>query len=371
MKHTAYIDEAGNTGDDLTAQDQPLFTIAVLGVPNEKLTSLETEIISLRQKYRLQSTQEIKAITLLGTKNEPLLIDIYNLILENNCLPFFTVIEKRYMSVGRMIEDLFDPAYNDKTDNSWTYPSELKTELANYFYDNLSDDTILKCANAFQKGKYNTISDTYNSIVNEIKGKQFRINVEETINGAYQHLDELSEIRSSSEQSFRSDYGAPSGVLYSPNFTSYFDLLSRLEDFYRRLDVSEVSVVFDSSRQFNSTFKAFFELISQSKQNEIILPNGKPIIFGFSKLKTFTEGDSKSSVHLQLSDILASSVNQFFIKLTHSTAATHFTKSEVYLIGIIYTLLDNRFGDWIVSSKLKHKFGRVFKSEGEKLGKHE
>lgn len=369
MKHTIYIDEAGNTGDDLITPDQPFFTIAALGIPNDSLILLESKIFSLRNKYRLQPTHEIKAKTLIGTKNEPLLSDIYNLIFESNCLPFFTVIEKRYMVVGRMIEDLFDPVYNDRTNNFWTYPSPLKTDLTNFFYDSLSDETISKCANVFQKGQYTEINDTFNSIIKDIKRKKFKFDVEKIANGALPHLEELGKVRLSAEQSFKSDYNAPSGVLFSPNFTSYYELLSRLEEYYRRTTIIGATVIFDSSRQFDATFKAFFELISKSKPNEIILPNGKSIIFGFSKLQDFAQKDSKSIVHLQLSDILASSVNQFFIKMTHSTSATHFTKSEVYLIGIIYILLDNRFGDWIASTKLKHKFGRVFKAEGAKLQK--
>lgn len=368
IKHNVYIDEAGNTGDDLTSSEQPFFTIGAIGIPQDAFSSVESSVLSLRKEYKLQPTQELKAKNLVGTKNEPILLDIFNLLLEKICLPFFTVVEKRYMIVGRAIEDLFDPVYNDNTDNSWTYPSELKTELANFLYDNLNDNTLSTCAIAFQEGQYADVEAAYTLILQDVRGKHFKIDIESILKGASAHLAELSKDKLEAEKGFKKDFSSKSGVLNSPNLTTYFGLLSRVEDFYRKLDTEEVSVIFDSSRQFNAAFANLFLSVSQSAQNKkIILPNSQFLIFGFTKLKTFSDAESKNNLFLQLSDLIASSLNQFFLKCFASQGSTQFTKFEIFLIGFIYMLLDNRFGDWIVSAKLKHQFGRIFQSEGSKL----
>lgn len=367
LKHSVYIDEAGNTGDDLKNQDQPFFTIGAIGIPESAASSIESSISALRKQYKLQSTQELKSKSLLGTKNEPILSDIFNLLFEKMCLPFFTIVEKKFMIVGRTIEDLFDPEYNDNTDNSWTYPSELKTEIANFLYNHLSENTLLHCATAFQQGQLIDIQQAYNEILVDVRGKHFRFDVEKVLVGAQLHLENLSKDKIDAEAVFKKNFGSSSGVFNSPNLTTYFGLLSRIEDFYRQTDVDEVSVIFDSSRQFNAAFANLFISFGNSPQNKIILPNGQSIVFGFAKLKTFRDEDSKNNVFLQLSDLLTSSINQFFIKLVTANSTTQFTEVEVFLIGIIYMLLDERLGDWVVSTKLKHKFGRIFVSEGAKL----
>lgn len=367
MTHTIYIDEAGNTGDDLIYGNQPFFTIAAIGVDDTITGSIQAEVRALRMKYRLPDTQELKASRLVGTRNEGILMDIFNILMEKTCLLFFTVVEKKFMIAGRIVEDLFDPGYNSKTNNSWALPGERKIDLANFLYENLSDQTIALSGTAFQKGELDQLQKAYESITAEVEGKAFTFDVSEILNGASLQIGQLSKNKLEAEEMFKTIFSSHSGVMNSPNLTTYFELLSRLEGFYRGTHVTSVDIIFDSARQFNAAFANLYKTISTAKPNILAFPHKTPLIFGFTHVKSFRDEDSKSNVLVQLADLLASSVNSLILKIARSNSSTAFSEFEVFMIIMVYQLIDDKFGDWIVSKRMKRKFGEVFITEGEKL----
>ena len=345
------------------AINQPFFTIAGICVPSTENSSIEKEVIALKGKYNLSPNYEFKAAKLIGTRNEGLLLDILNIILERNYIPFFTILEKKYMVCCRIIEDFFDPMYNSNTDNSWTHPSSLKTEIADFLHETLLDETIKLSSVAVQKGSLEHVSSAFGCICRDIKGKQFKLDIQTIISGALPHLESLSKSKIDAEEDFKRKFSQASGVLHSPNLTTYFEMINRIENFYRGSQHGTATVVFDSAQQFDLAFANLFTLISKSDANKELRLEGKtPIMFGFKHLTSFKAEDSKQNVFLQFADTIASSINALFNKIAASDSSTKFSEFESTLIALIYKLTEMGYGDWIISAKVKKQFGNAIRT---------
>lgn len=347
-----FMDEAGHTGDDLVKSDQHFFTLASIGLQESDQKIIEKKIPKLKTKYGIEF--ELKGNKLIGKKFEPIIKEIFEELSVSSYLPIFTVLEKRFMIVARIIENYFDPAYNDHTDETWTHPLPFKAELANYFYDSLSDNTINITAAAMQRGKIEDVLKAYEDISKETSDKQ----IKRLLRGAEPHLNKLSE---GLLQAFSNNLdNTPGPVLNSPNYTIYFEHLNKIEDYLRKLNTSG-KIVFDSSRQMNESFNALFERLKNLRGGKQMNFGRSTLYFGFDKIESFSFSDSGETVFLQLADLLATSVNSFFRKMETKDSLWKLTDNEEFWMGYIYILMDHNYGNWIVSKKIKYKYGRFIK----------
>jgi len=352
LKYNFYIDEAGHTGDDLINKDQLFFTMGAIGIPIKDAVAIETMIQTLKAKYRIDF--ELKGKKLIGTKFEPIIPEIFNELFTINFLPVFTVLEKRYMAAAKIIENLFDPAYNDNTDNSWTFPIPQKAVAANYFYNTLSPSTIDLTSIAMQKGKLADIEQAYELICLETRNPTYS----NILKGAAAHLAELSDtlIAIAQDNSFQTR----GPVLNSPNYTIYYEDINKIEHLLRQRKVKG-DLVFDSSREFNEPFKILFEQVKNIKKRTKMRFPDQTLWDGLTNLVSFEHKDSKDSVFIQLADILATAVNSFFRKLERHDSLWVMNKNDEFWIGYIYILLEHDFGNWIISDQLKQKYGGLIR----------
>ena len=352
VQYHFYIDEAGHTGDDLIKSDQLFFTMGALGIPIKDAPVIEAMVETLKEKHRIDF--ELKGKKLIGSKFEPIIPEIFNELFSTNFLPVFTVLEKRFMIAGKIIENLFDPAYNDNTDNSWTFPIPQKAQAANYFYNTLSQSTIEVTSIAMQKGKLTDIKHAYDLICRETRNRKYN----KILKGAEVHLSELSDILIAMAQDNPNQAKGP--VLNSPNYTIYYEHLNKIEHLLRQRKVKG-NLIFDSSREFNEPFgKLFQQLKTIKKKTKMEFPD-QTLYFGFTNLMSFDHKDSKETIFIQLADILATAVNSFFRKLERHDSLWSINKNDEFWIGYIYILLDHNFGNWIISDQLKKKYGRFIK----------
>lgn len=349
IDYNFYIDESGHTGDQLINNDQRFFTMGAIGIPVKDESVIQDTVNSLKRKHRIDF--ELKGSKLIGTKFEPFISEIFNDLFEYNYLPVFTVLEKRFMVVAKIIENYFDPAYNDHTDNSWTFPIPIKVEAANYYYDTLTQETIELAAIAMQKGKFSDISRAFELILDETKKGKFG----QLFMGAKGHLTELSEDLLSAVT--KNPDQVSGTALNSPNYTIYFSHVNKIEELLRARSFKG-DIVFDSSREFNLPFASLFKRIKEvEKKTTMQFPKGT-LFFGLENLRSFHYKDSKDTVFIQLADLLSTSINSFFRKLDRHDRLWNLTANEEFWLGFIYVMLENDFGDWIISSQLKKKFGR-------------
>ena len=353
--YNIYLDESGNDGDNLTNKDQPLFTFGGICIDVSKEKEIKDEIKFLREKYKIQNTQELKTKSLYNTKNGPIIEEIFNALLKANCLFFFSLIEKRFMICGRIIEDLFDPVYNNKTDNSWTHPSKLKTDLANFFYDNLSEETLEISAKAFQKGNVDDIKKAYHLICGDIKYKIFDFDVISILEGAETHITELSEDKIGAEELHIKNFGSRAGVLNSPNYASYTDIINRMEYFFSGFKHSGTNVIFDNSRQYNTGSSAHLDLMKKAKSGAIYLPEKVPFLFGFKEIGAFSTDSSENNILLQCADLFIASIKNVYLKILDENNS--YSRLDKLILGLIFTFIGNEpFGNSILSMSMWKKF---------------
>ena len=351
-RFTFYIDEAGHTGDHLTNEDQRFFTMAALGIPSKDEQKIEDFVRNLKEKYRIDF--ELKANKLTGRIHEPIIPEIFSELFKYNYLPVFTILEKRFMVVCKIVEEFFDSHYNDHTDHTWDYPLPKKAKAANYFYATLSQQTIDVVAIAIRKGRIEDVEQAFELIFSETKDKTLK----KLIGGAKKHLRELSEML---QLVARGELSEVSGsVQNSPNYTIFFSHINRIEGMLRQRSAT-ANLVFDSSREYNVPFSDLFKRIKNIKKKSLFHFPNNTLHFGLKNLKTFSYMDSKDSIFIQLADLLSTSINSFFKKIDRHERLWKLTANEEFWLGYIYIMMDERFGDWIISSQLKKKYGKFIK----------
>ncbi len=114
---TTYIDEAGNTGDNLIDHQQPFYVMAAVSVPDDKKTVME---LILHEKF--ESVREIEEKEIKGTKwvkatnKQPALKNIIYDLLDNGGDIHIAIVEKRFMIAGMAVNTfLIMPATTVKT----------------------------------------------------------------------------------------------------------------------------------------------------------------------------------------------------------------------------------------------------------------
>ena len=346
------MDEAGNTGEDLFKSDQAFFTLGALGVSKSAHGRVTAYIEKLKATERI--TFELKGKAFLNSKYEPLIKTILENILPMGCIPLFTVLEKRFMIAAKIVENYFDPQYNDKTDDTWTHPGERKIKFANYFYDVLSDATLQKASTAMQKGGVEAVTEVYDLLMVEINDDKTK----RLLKGVKPNLEslaaEFSDIRDNNPD------GIKGGVINSPNYTLYFDLVNRMVTFLINKNAIG-NLIFDSSREYNDAFQKLFLRMRDAKTRARMIVHYRELHFGFDHLKSFELQDSKDNLFLQVTDLLTTSINSFFRKVEANENLWELSKCDEFLIGIIWQSVDLRLGDWVVSNKLKLRLGHLIR----------
>lgn len=240
------------------------------------------------------------------------------------------------MIAGKIVEEFFDPAYNNKVGNEWTHPIEIKKELANYFYLNLKEDTLKHFFKVVISGEDQNFDILLESINKDIEGKKFTIDVAETLSGIRVGLGNLKGIINSRDNKAR--------FLHSPNYSGYFSLLSMIEQFLLERKKKGI-VIFDSNQQFNNIFFDTFSRIKNAETRSIQFAF-QTLHFGFKSIKQFSTDDSRSNEGLQMADFLSSTVNNIYRNIdpiqqnpsTFFQNSTQFLKDEIKNINFSWVI---------------------------------
>jgi len=101
--------------------------------------------------------------------------------------------------------------------------------------------------------------------------------------------------------------GVDHGVMNSPNFFSFHDLMNKIEVFYGQRNET-VELIFDSSPQFNRSYELAFERMKHGRPSIYEFPGKIPLVVGYQYIERFKTGDSAHSSLLQCSDIVSSAI---------------------------------------------------------------
>lgn len=357
-RSTVYIDESGNTGSNLLDTQQPIFTLIGVGIVHDHMVDILKRIDEIKAIHKIPMKNELHAKNLRSHRRDHITKDIIDILIEHKTIFFILIVEKRFTIASSIDNDFFDPVYNDRCDNSWTFPNG-KNERANFLYVCLSEEAMNACGISFCTGE--NLRDAYQLVLRDIEGKHHEPNLHYILQGAELHLNQLSKTIQDANTSAE-PIDLRHKVLKSPNLFSFCDLLNKIENFYRNNGFI-VDVVFDSAHQYNASFSQFFEKLKTAEKSSLILEGSIPRLFGYESMKTFETIESKESAFLQITDMIATSINNLIRKISEDNGSNEYSEYDCFLLRFIFTfnsIFGDQFISFVVSDKILDKIGIVF-----------
>lgn len=347
MNVTAFMDESGNTGSNLLDPSQPLFTFVAIGINNADLNSLENTFLSLKEKHNIKSELHGKAIFKRG--KDKIIRAVAELLMDNHFQLFIGIAEKRYVIATFIESDFFDPVFNDKCDNSWTYPAEDRVENANFLFKHLSEESLHACGKFFSTGA--DIKRAYKLILRDIKGKKYKLPLWEILHGAEPHLDELEKITN--------QVLSDEKTIHAPNFFTFMGLINKVEHYYSNVEKKKCNLIFDSSKEFNLAFLKAFKTMRKAQHAALLFPQRRiPFIAGYKAILTFRAESSKDNIFIQCADLLASAINRVMGKILIYGENAQLSDAELFTLVLIFfhwKNFDDVFCDYVCSGDLLFK----------------
>ena len=353
------MDESGNTGSDLLNLKQPIFTFVGIGINHENMVEILNEIEEIKRNHNIDVNRQLHAKKINEKTRNLISKEIVDVLIKNNFSLFFSIAEKKFVIATYIDSEFFDPAYNEKCDNTWTYPSEEMNKRANFFYSHLSDETLYVCGKVFQDGS--NIKEAYDLVKADIHGKSYDIDLYNILQGVESHLNEIAEIIKS-QNSSENVLGASAGVLQSPNFFSFCGLINKIEQYYTTIGNNETELIFDSSRQFNRAFINIFEKYKNAEKTILQFEEKFPLVFGYESLNRFRYEKSQNSIFLQLSDLIATSLKNVVQKIYFDDGTAQYNDFEAFMLYLSmshYREFGNIFCDFVISDDLISKLLRT------------
>jgi len=356
-KVTVFIDESGNAGANLLDQ-QPVFTLAGVSARDTNIPNLDKKIANVISGNTPVETKEIKGAYAIRQNLHPLIKELTNPVLNSGQPIFWSVVERRFMVAALIVDNFYDYVYNDNVGPEWTYPSGMRQDLANHFYDHLSDQTLQLAARALVVGDTSDIRQLIQAMENELAEHKSidGFDAVSALTGVHPHIEELSAVLTRTYSRKRSNpLRAHRGTVKSPNITSFFELINRIEDYFRGEPKAKVRILFDSSCQFNEAFSHVHQLLKEADGPEFRFPGRPPIIFGFKAVTSFSAVDSEAHSILQVADFFASGIRAIFELLSSPIQPPTISKSLEFFLAFIALNLKSPLYTYVVSDSLSNR----------------
>ncbi|MDQ7084618.1 MAG: DUF3800 domain-containing protein [Sulfurovum sp.] len=147
-----YIDESGNTGDlimteeNLNFSSQEYFTLACIGIEDEKLDDLESKINELKKKYKIQN-KELKfgKTKHIFGKKIGFVLELLKLIEEDSKI-LIEIVDKKYSISTNIVNCLINPPYY-QSEQSIEDKKHLHLILAQWVYKFVPNEFFINFSN--------------------------------------------------------------------------------------------------------------------------------------------------------------------------------------------------------------------------------
>lgn len=305
-KYTTFIDEAGNTGDDLINHQQPFFVMAALMVPVEYEQELTTFLSNEFNIAKEKEEAEIKGAKWCkgGKKKQNAIKNIISHINDIGCQVFVTVVEKHYMIAGNLIQTFFDGEDNYTHCNLWINDKELAIACANRIIDGLSTSDLDELGTLYS----NPSHENYLSIIEKLR-LIFKQPLEQImLDESEKYVDEIVDLnRPHSVDNLFND-----NIINTPNLTVFNAICEKIAG-YCKSNNCQTDTVFDNCLLCNDTFKKWIEQC-QRRTSDFKLGAWDAILYSWKdRILQFQVEDSKNKTLLQISDIIALSISHSLI----------------------------------------------------------
>ncbi len=298
QNYKTYIDESGNTGDNLADKNQKYFVLAGISIPTLMEKSLKNTIRDLFLSVKEKEETEIKtAKWVKAPKKNIVLKKILRELIAIGCDFSVVVVEKRYMVTSLIVDDFLDGAYNDIEDYTWCNNREEKIKASQYFYEILNDEDIEFIAKSFTAPTLDGMTKALNRVICKTKDVRYLAMLQGChIKKLYE--DDLELVKDTNEMH--------RGAVRSPNYVAFSALGTLVANHCKRKKYS-TEMVFDDCFLCNDAYKNTVELFQRMKSNEIV--EHMLGIFPWTNIiNDFSIGNSRDVILLQTADIVATSI---------------------------------------------------------------
>jgi hypothetical protein len=345
-QYITYIDEAGNTGDNLLDLHQPLFVLAAVSVPVDKQIQekqiREAHFLAVKEKEEteIKATKWYKA----PKKQQAMSLLLQELQVLGTKL-HLVVTEKRYMIAGWAINTFFDYANVGSDDMSFVNDGNKRRATADRYEQNCTDEELASIGQALR----NPTREGYLRAIGILRQRAPEQSSIDILNSAERNVDELLAVETSHDNLFGDS------VFHTPNLTSLHALGNMIAQMCKEQE-AQTSFIFDDCSLCNKAFLELYKIDSNINEDFSIptLPNH---FTWKDRVLSFKTANSKSESLLQAADVLATCTDKLLQKV--GGGATEFTvleKSILMQLGL--TFGENQL--WMVSSqKLKQQFAKA------------
>lgn len=298
MVSKTFIDESGNTGDNLLDKNQQFFTLAAVSIPSSKLSEIEDIVNVEFSNVKEKDEKEIKTTKWLKSSvKRDALRNILMRMKDAECDFSAVFIEKRFMIAALCVEEFLDGAYNDNEDYTWCNSKEEKKVAAQYFYNILVEDDCEVIAPAFSKPSLEDVHKVINRLMDKTLDERY-LSMLKGCHVENLYRDELNVYNNIQRGSCKQ--------VHSPNYVAFSALGMEVVEYCRQKGY-QTEIIFDNCFQINDAYKYIFELFENMKNDSFV-----EAYLGIYSWKSYVTGfkieDSKKSFLLQTADIIATSV---------------------------------------------------------------
>lgn len=341
--YKTYIDEAGNTGDNLLDLNQPLFVLGAVSIPMEKLTKAEqvreAHFLAVKEKEEAEikatkwykAPKKQQAMTLLLQELQTLGAQLH-----------LVMIEKRFMIAGWAVNTFFDYANVGSKDMSFVNDGNKRRSTADYYEQNCTDEELSIVGQALRK----PTKEGYLCAIEILIHKAPEQSSVDILRCAERNVDELLVEETRPDDMFGDK------VLHTPNLTSLHTLGNMVACMCKE-ENAQTSFVFDDCCLCN---KAFLELykVDSNIERDFSIPSIPDHFTWKDRVVSFGTANSKTEPLLQTADVLATCSDKLLQKV--ACGVTEFTPFEKsILMQLSLTFCKDHL--WMVASlKLKQRF---------------
>lgn len=347
MNCTTYIDESGNTGDDLTSKDQRFFTLAAVTVPDGAIAEISRFFEMSFNRVREKEETEVKTTKWVkSSKKCDAMKAILDCLIAHHTDFTLVLIEKRFMISAIIVDNFLDGAYNDIDDYTWVNNMDEKKLAAQYFYDLLSDEDTNTVFEAFRRPEFDALLQAYDIVVQNTKDERYLT----MLRGCKNHLRELYDDDTSTASSF-----AGAGVSRSPNYTA-FSALGCMVAKQCRSKGRSTSMLFDHCRLVDQPYGELYKMFVKAD----ITPEMEALtkLVSWKDIVTdFTVSNSKSINLLQSADIVATSALKTLQKIFDGQALSNY---DQYIKSLLASMLAQDNFLYVMSQESINKMAESF-----------
>jgi hypothetical protein len=292
-----YCDESGNTGKNFGDRSQPLYVECGWYVRHEDGPALMRRVESLESSHGYQRT-EIKGARLLRSRPGRAFLHKLTESMQQTAVPYFYLVEKRYAICAKLVESLFDPAYNPAVPTEETWDPDFRQELAQHFYDG-SEELIYQFGVAYREKNSVAVCENARNWLAYFQS-----------NPVGDHAERIAAVLPNLDREMQGEFQAlsssPTGY-DALNMPIWVMLFQDMEHHF----AEPCDLIHDRIDVFQDCFEHTYNTFRGGRNSSIVMKDGRQLTSGLQKVVSLSFADSETQPLIRAADCLAAATREF------------------------------------------------------------